>query len=164
MACDWALSKRIAAFAPVAGDFSTETDTCDADKVVSKCNPGRKKIPFIEFHGVKDDIVAYGGGELKNRRCSPAIEHFMRDWAMRNNLGTNYIKTQPKRVTVVYKYGKELEHGLVTLVVDSSIGHEWPVSTLIKPSLICTYSFRLLLRTWTIHSRGSILLHSTLLG
>ena len=64
---------------------------------------------------MKDDIVAYGGGELKNRRCSPAIEHFMRDWAMRNNLGTNYIKTQPKRVTVVYKYGKELEHGLVTL-------------------------------------------------
>jgi poly(3-hydroxybutyrate) depolymerase len=129
LACDWALSKRIAAFAPVAGNFSTGTDICDADKIILKCNPGRRKIPLIEFHGAKDEKVVYGGGELKKRKCSPSIEHFMRDWAMRNSLGPNYIKTQPKRDTFVYKYGKDLEHGLVTLVVDSSIGHEWPVST-----------------------------------
>lgn len=84
---------------------------------------------MIEFHGARDEKAVYGGGELKKRQCSPSIEHFMRDWAMRNSLGPNYIKTQPKRDTFVYKYGKDLEHGLVTLVVDSSIGHEWPVST-----------------------------------
>jgi len=84
---------------------------------------------LIEFHGAKDDIAVYGGGELKKRECLPSIEHFMHDWAMRNNLGPSTIKTQPKRDTFVYKYGKDLEHGLVTLVVDTAIGHDWPSTT-----------------------------------
>jgi len=125
LACDFLLSKRIAAFAPVSGAYYTDSETCDAETVVNKCNPGRATIPLIEFHGKNDEAVAFNGGAT-NGQCLPSVPQFIRNWAMRNGLGLNNVTIQTRKDTFVTKYGRDFEHGLVTLVVDESIGHDWP--------------------------------------
>ena len=134
LACDFALSKRIAAFAPVSGTYFVNTKTCDPEKVIMKCNAGRRKIPIIAFHGAQDEVAAFNGGE-SHGQCSPSIPQFALNWAMRDNLGVETLVTQPRLDTTVTKYGKDLERGMVTLVVDKSIGNEWPVSNVIEFTL-----------------------------
>jgi len=126
LACDFKLSKRIAAFAPVSGAFYVNKETCDdADTMLIPCNPGRKDIAMIEFHGEKDTSVAFTGG-LTNGQCLPSIPQFARNWAMQNGLGLKNVTTLVRKDTSVTKYGKDFDHGLVTLVVDTAIGHDWP--------------------------------------
>jgi poly(3-hydroxybutyrate) depolymerase len=127
LACDFRLSRRIAAFAPVSGAYYVDSEECDAETVLSYCNPGRSTIPIIEFHGKADEVVAFNGGE-RNGHCLPSIPQFMRNWAMRNSLGLKNTITQTRRDTFVTKYGSDFDYGLVTLVVDNAIGHDWPVS------------------------------------
>jgi len=128
LACDFTMSRRIAAFAPVSGTYFANTKTCDAEKVIMKCNAGRRKIPMIAFHGAKDEVAAYAGGESQGQ-CSPSIPQFIRNWAMRDGLGLTNLTTSPRQDTTVTKFGRDLETGMITLVLDKSIGHEWPSTT-----------------------------------
>lgn len=90
LACDPTASSRIAAFAGVSGAYyqGTSDANCNADTVNIKCNPGRRNVPVLEFHGKKDETIPYNGGKRRNR-CLPNIPHFMRAWGNRNGLGSN---------------------------------------------------------------------------
>jgi poly(3-hydroxybutyrate) depolymerase len=85
LACDPQASRRIAAFAGVSGAYyqGSSDANCNPNTVVIHCNPGRKNVPVLEFHGKKDDTIPYNGGKRRNR-CLPKIPHFMKAWANRN--------------------------------------------------------------------------------
>jgi poly(3-hydroxybutyrate) depolymerase len=125
LACDSLLSKRIAAFAPVSGAFYIDTLPCVPDSVSIPCNAGRKKIPFLEFHGGNDTTINYQGGERKNE-CLPSIPHFIQQWAVRDGLGLTNVTASISSNTVSYKFGTGAKSGLVEHIFDSVIGHDWP--------------------------------------
>ncbi len=125
MACDPVLSKRVAAFAPVSGAYYINTPSCSPLTVDIPCSPGRTDIPLLAFHGGDDTTIAYDGGERKNE-CLPAIPHFIQEWALRDGLGDTNVTTPLASNTVVYSYGSGQSTGLVELVFDSVIGHDWP--------------------------------------
>lgn len=123
LACDSKLSQRIAAFAPVSGAYYVDTLPCVSTTVISPCSPGRLDIPFLAFHGGNDTTIAFNGGERKNQ-CLPAIPHFIREWAARDLLSIQRNRSYPVASnTTLYSFGPR---GLVGLVYDAVIGHDWP--------------------------------------
>ncbi|KAJ6789457.1 hypothetical protein PWT90_00258 [Aphanocladium album] len=125
LACDEGTSQRIAAFAPVSGAYYTPSKGCNAETLKLICNPGRNKIPLIEFHGGNDTTISYSGGE-RNGECLPTIPHFVREWAIRDGLGTKNKTTPLAANAVTYSYGSGQDEGLVQHVFESDIGHDWP--------------------------------------
>ncbi|OAA75123.1 carbohydrate esterase family 1 protein [Akanthomyces lecanii RCEF 1005] len=125
LACDANASKRIAAFAPVSGAFYVDTSPCHPDTVKLPCNPGRKNLPFIEFHGGNDTTIHYAGGTRKEE-CLPAIPHFIQQWAVRNGLGLQNQTSKIADHTTSYTFGTGASAGLVRHVFESDIGHDWP--------------------------------------
>jgi poly(3-hydroxybutyrate) depolymerase len=125
LACDSGASQKIAAFASVSGAFYTKVseDDCDPANVKITCNPGRLPVPFIEFHGGKDETIRYYGGPRKGK-CLPTIPHYLREWAKRNDLGTQNKTATFTRDTIIYQFSKDLVLGYL----DSSIGHDWPAT------------------------------------
>lgn len=130
LACDPTLSTRIAAFAPVSGAFyinESSSTSCSPNSITIPCNPGRSKIPIIEFHGSEDSTIPYGGG-ARNGACLPSIPHWAQEWALRDGLDATNVTTNLTSDTLVYTFGGGSESGLVTLVTDFSLGHDWPSS------------------------------------
>ncbi|KAM0263711.1 hypothetical protein ACHAQJ_001025 [Trichoderma viride] len=125
LACDSALSGRIAAFAPVSGAFYVDTLPCAPNNVHMPCHSSRHDIPFLEFHGGNDTTINYQGGERK-KECLPSIPHFIQQWAVRDGLDLHNITTPISSNTVSYKFGTGVNFGLVEQVYDSVIGHDWP--------------------------------------
>jgi poly(3-hydroxybutyrate) depolymerase len=128
LACDPVLSNRFAAFAPVSGAFySKNTSTCVPATVAITCNPGRSKIPMLEFHGGKDSTIPYVG-EGRKEECLPSIPHWAQSWAARDGLSLTNQTTDMKGTndTFIYQFGSGLEFGLVTQIFDKSIAHDWP--------------------------------------
>lgn len=121
LACDPDLSVRFAVFAPVSGAYYIDNSTCDPDTIPIPCSPGRKNIPLLAFHGGKDTTIACNGGARKGQ-CLPSIPHFIQEWAARDNLAASNVTEPLAKNTVVYNFGD----GLVELVYDSVIGHDWP--------------------------------------
>lgn len=121
LACNPYLSTRFAAFAPVSGAYYVDTLPCHPDTVHMPCAASRKNIPFLTFHGGNDTTIAYAGGERKDE-CLPSIPHFIREWAIRDGLNSYNITEPLTDTTVAYIFNK----GLVKLVYDSNIGHDWP--------------------------------------
>ena len=127
LACDYSLSRRIAAFAPVSGAYYiNDVDTCYPAKVTIPCNPGRPKIPIIEFHGYKDHTIYYDGSNTRKNSCLPTIPHWTQEWAAKDGLSTTNVTTNLTSDTVVYTFGTGEEAGLVTQVTDFNLGHDWP--------------------------------------
>ena len=131
LACDSTLSTRIAAFAPVSGAFYViEPGTCVPTTVPIPCQPGRPKIPIIEFHGFNDGTIPYAGGrrDPKENGCLPAIPYWTQQWALRDGLAATNITTNLTSDTLVYTFGEGSEEGLVTQVTDfnSTFKHDWP--------------------------------------
>jgi poly(3-hydroxybutyrate) depolymerase len=89
------------------------------------CAASPREVPFLAFHGGNDTTISYEGGERKNA-CLPAIPHFIQQWAFRDRLGYHNATTPLAPNTVSYKYGSGFNFGLVELVFDSVIGHDWP--------------------------------------
>lgn len=125
--CDPKLSQRIAAFAPVAGAFYnteiTEESQCDPVTMDNPCNAGRTNIPILEMHGGNDQTIDFHGGWRKGA-CIPAIRHWTKDWAKRNNLDLNDVESSITGTDngIKYVYGD----GLVTLVkAGDDVGHVW---------------------------------------
>jgi poly(3-hydroxybutyrate) depolymerase len=119
------LSKRIAAFAPVSGAYYIDTLPCYPSTTDIPCSPSRTDIPFLAFHGGNDTTIAYLGGERKNE-CLPAISHFVQAWAARDQLCATNVTTQLAADTVSYSFGDKENSGLVELIYESNIGHDWP--------------------------------------
>ncbi|KAJ1326149.1 polyhydroxybutyrate depolymerase [Microdochium nivale] len=177
LACDPDLSKQFAAFAPVAGAYlyawpdlpmglnwdqlndgsnSFLADTTNAthcrprDDPVS-CSPGRPGIPIMAFHGGGDTEIVYTGGEQpKHLACTPSLNHWIANWARRNGLDPEDIRTSdrtsdrlPAPISTIggaggnrnkklgsdsvrYVYGEHTDpRGIVTLVWHGG-EHEWP--------------------------------------
>lgn len=117
------MSTSFAAFAPVSGAYYIDTLTCMPSTVEIPCNTTRKDIPFLAFHGGNDTTISYWGGERKNE-CLPTIPHFIRECAARDGLASQRNITIPLASdAVIYSFGLT---GLVGLVFDSVIGHDWP--------------------------------------
>ncbi|KUJ17833.1 carbohydrate esterase family 1 protein [Mollisia scopiformis] len=128
LACDPVLSTQIAAFAPVSGAFYVKNETaCKPETITIPCNPGRTKIPMLEFHGGEDNVIRYDGGGRK-KECLPSIPHWIHDWARRDGLSVKNESMELKGTndTVVYEWGSGDDEGLVKHVFDSSIKHDWP--------------------------------------
>ncbi|EXJ70405.1 uncharacterized protein A1O5_06473 [Cladophialophora psammophila CBS 110553] len=125
LACDPALSTTFAAFAPVSGAYYVDSLPCMPTTVDLPCSPGRPQIPVLAFHGGNDTTIPYTGEERKGE-CLPSIPHFIQEWALREGLGTTNITTPVANDTVKYSYGVGRDAGLVALVFDSDIGHDWP--------------------------------------
>ncbi|KUJ13908.1 carbohydrate esterase family 1 protein [Mollisia scopiformis] len=125
LACDPVLSKRMAAFAPVSGAYYIDTLPCYPSTVAIPCSAGRTDVPMLAFHGGNDTTIPYLGEERKNE-CLPTIPHFIQEWALRDGLGSSNVTTPLAVDTVTYTFGHGLETGLVGLVYESNIGHDWP--------------------------------------
>ena len=125
LACDPVLSKRFAAFAPVSGAYYVDTLPCIPTTVEIPCSAGRNDIPMLAFHGGNDSTIAYLGGERKNE-CLPTIPHFIEEWAARDGLGEKNVTTPLAAAAVTYSFGHGARAGLVELIYESNIGHDWP--------------------------------------
>lgn len=80
---------------------------------------------MLAFHGGNDSTIAYLGGERKNE-CLPTIPHFIEEWAARDGLGEKNVTTPLAADTVTYSFGHGSRAGLVELIYESNIGHDWP--------------------------------------
>ena len=128
LACDPVASRRIAAFAGVSGAYyqGTSDANCNANTVVINCNPGRKNVPIIEFHGHKDDTIPYDGGKRRNR-CLPNIPHFMRAWVNRNGYSVNSADTSLYSGHVKKsEWGSGNLKGVNTHYAIDNMPHTWP--------------------------------------
>ena len=81
LACDSAVSCRIAAFAASSGAFYK--DEALKEPFFSHCHLSRQPIPFLEFHGDKDPVIHYDG---KTTPDGPTYDIFgwIQGWAYRN--------------------------------------------------------------------------------
>lgn len=135
LACHPALSRRVAAFAPVSGAFYAPNNTqhhgasaCDPRTLVNECHNARADIPVIEFHGGNDSVIPYAG-EPRRGACLPYIPRWVQVWAGRDGLGTENTSYPLTVNATVYQFGEGAKQGLVTHVFDgSSIGHSWPAT------------------------------------
>ncbi|KAI0136866.1 carbohydrate esterase family 1 protein [Xylariales sp. AK1849] len=134
LACNQVVSQRIAAFAPVSGAFYTDDPTCGNPSTEAiPCNPGRDKIPVLDFHGGNDTTISIDGGP-RNGGCLPAIQHWVSDWVARDNLTTDTSQTESLTDSLtgsaqMYQYGDGSENGLVTFVYDGDhVNHDWPAT------------------------------------
>ena len=130
LACDPVASRKIAAFAGVSGAYyqGTSGDNCKPLTVSITCNAGRKNVPILEFHGLKDETIPYNGGVRRNR-CLPNIPHFMTAWAERNGLGESYAQTNEHNNHVKkMEWGKGDLKGINTHYSIDNMGHTWPNS------------------------------------
>ena len=128
LACHPEASRRIAAFAGVSGAYyqGTSDANCDANTVVINCNPGRKNVPIIEFHGKKDETIPYNGGKRRNR-CLPNIPHFMRAWSHRNGYDTNSADSNLYNGHVKkMEWGSGNLKGVNTHYAIDNMPHTWP--------------------------------------
>ncbi|KAK6581890.1 hypothetical protein PZA11_005587 [Diplocarpon coronariae] len=129
LACDKTLSNKFAAFAPVAGAFYIKNDTkCAPATIQVPCNPGRAKVPIIEFHGGRDGTIKYQGAP-RNGQCVPSILSWVEQWAARDGLEEpQRVESAVSRNTKLYQYqtadGGDL--GLASHVFNAVIDHSWP--------------------------------------
>ncbi|KAF7453615.1 LpqC, Poly(3-hydroxybutyrate) depolymerase [Pyrenophora tritici-repentis] len=123
LACDATATTRIAAFAPVSGAFYL-----DANQQPMPCNPSRKPIPLIDFHGWHDKTIPYGGGiNTRGNANSTSIVAYMDDWAKRDGFEvaantTSYLCSGNMRVTR-YSWDDVVIHYNYT-----NLEHDWPSS------------------------------------
>ncbi|KAJ5913164.1 hypothetical protein N7504_002047 [Penicillium tannophilum] len=115
------MSSRFAAFAPVSGAYYVDTLPCPPSTVQMPCKASRTNIPLLAFHGGNDTTISYWGGERKDE-CLPTIPHFIQQWAARDQLSRRNKTLAFAFDAVIYSFGR----GLVGLVYDSVIGHDWP--------------------------------------
>jgi poly(3-hydroxybutyrate) depolymerase len=130
LACDPVASRRIAAFAGVSGAYyqGTSDKNCNPDTVVIQCNPGRKNVPIIEFHGKKDGTIPYNGGTRRNR-CLPNIPHFMKAWALRNGYSKSSADSTLYNGHVKkFEWGSGDLKGINSHYAIDNMPHTWPNS------------------------------------
>ncbi|KAF2639028.1 alpha/beta-hydrolase [Massarina eburnea CBS 473.64] len=121
LACDADATKKIAAFAAVSGAWYLDKDT----QQLPACNPSRKPIPFLEFHGIIDDTIKYeGGNNSRDNGNTTNIPAYINAWAERDGLDVNANKTgtlcSGYQEVTTFKWGETLQHYRY-----SNFGHWW---------------------------------------
>ncbi|KAF1946992.1 poly depolymerase [Clathrospora elynae] len=123
LACDTEATKRIAAFAPVSGAFYLQ-----ANQTLPACNPSRKPVHIMEFHGFEDTTISYAGGiNTRGNANSTDIVTWVDDWARRDGFDvaankTSYLCKGKKKVTR-YSWDDVVVHYNYT-----NLNHDWPSS------------------------------------
>ncbi|KAF2152260.1 carbohydrate esterase family 1 protein [Myriangium duriaei CBS 260.36] len=130
LACDPALSQRIAAFSACSGAYyqsQLDSPTCDGTTVPMSCSAGRSNIPFFETHGDSDGVIAYNGGGHRGY-CMPSIHNFFNYKSSSQGLTTSTNMTTLSNLGVTsYSYGQDSgAAGLVTHLKVAGMDHTWP--------------------------------------
>jgi poly(3-hydroxybutyrate) depolymerase len=122
LACSPEFGGRFAAFAACSGAFYTGNANNGSD-----CHPARSPLPFVEFHGLADDVIPYEGG-VKHDASLPPIPSWFERWglnATRNNCDLKPIVTPSHSGHVLhYSYtcnGSATQHWTIDYM-----GHDWP--------------------------------------
>lgn len=135
LACDPAMSTRIAAFAIVAGAVYTD-EAMNQDKASgqplfnsSSCKPGRPHIPMIQLHGDEDELVSYHGTSFDGPTVP--VQEQMIGWLKQNDCdATTSVKIEKLAGETVTKYSYEcMQDGkpLVQHYVVHGMDHMWPL-------------------------------------
>ncbi|RYP43172.1 hypothetical protein DL770_011811 [Monosporascus sp. CRB-9-2] len=93
LACDPALSRRIAASAPVSGAYYirevAREEGCDPGSVkvpyAAAAAAAVRPVPILAFHGGADRTIKYGG-DFRRGACLLTVPHWAGLWARRNCL------------------------------------------------------------------------------
>lgn len=119
------LAGRIAAFAPIAGEFYP---------ISGGCHPARS-VPILEFHGTADPLVLYTGVPGASL---PPILQWLQDWATRDGCTVGpTIFFQQAEVTGGQWTGCQGGAAVVHYRIDGG-GHTWPGATFDVPALGAT--------------------------
>jgi polyhydroxybutyrate depolymerase len=111
LACVFA--DRIAAFAPVAGDFYPQ---------VGGCHPARP-APIVELHGTLDAINPYEGSL---RLDYPPVGTWLSDWAQRDGCGAAPVFTRMNADVTAEQWSDCRDGAAVLHYRLTGIGHIWP--------------------------------------
>lgn len=109
---------RIAAFAPVSGNFYA---------LPGGCRPGRP-VAILDFHGTRDPLLPYNGIPISEEPAwpLPSIAQWLSDWASRNGCTRGpVIFLQESRVTGEQWSGCSRNASVVHYRVNGG-GHAWP--------------------------------------
>lgn len=136
LACDPQLSTQIAAFAPVsAAIYIPGVKSADCLGTIPQtlnfpCNPGRKDVPILEFHGLQDQVISYNGGPRRSG-CLISIPHWLDDWADMQGYGSAVTRTSlydGNVIKIEYATGTE-NQGIITNYAINNWDHDWPSRT-----------------------------------
>ena len=114
LACEF--SSRIAAFAPVAGDYYPQPGGCHPTHPVS----------LLEIHGTADSVNPYeGSAELRY----PAVGAWLAAWAQRDGCVQKPVVTMAGQGVAIEEW-RSCNGGVVVLHYQlSGVGHIWPGAT-----------------------------------
>ncbi|KAK7042493.1 Alpha/Beta hydrolase protein [Favolaschia claudopus] len=139
LACTPATASLFAAFAPVSAALYAGANPTD-------CNPGRP-VPIINFHGLADKIVPFGGQDADHRGrteyATPNISEYREAWANRNGcasitaqqaaaadhkLGYNAVISHPHTHTTLKESpcSANDSQAVVNGFTVKELGHSWP--------------------------------------
>jgi polyhydroxybutyrate depolymerase len=105
------LADRIAAIAPVSGDYQRYED----------CHPARP-VPVVAFHGTGDPLIPYQG----NRVALPAIPTWAAAWAARNGCDATPAVTYHQGDVTGQTWDGCRDSAIVTLYTIAGGKHDWP--------------------------------------
>jgi poly(3-hydroxybutyrate) depolymerase len=115
LACDKELSTKFAAFAAVGGAFGRAKE---GEGIWGTCEPGRKKIPIAEIHGMDDRIYPYYLKEGENGKIRTIPPHWIEDWAERNECGEP-IRDPKVSTDDEFTFVTKLDNGYMTETIES---------------------------------------------
>lgn len=127
------ISDKIAAIGPVMATVHNE---------IAKKNPGRK-IPVIYFHGTKDPLAYYDGGDIvSGKDISLSAEGLVEYWVERNGCGNEpkveelSDKVDDETKITKYIYKNEKENIEVIFYKVEGGGHTWPGGLQYLPEVV----------------------------
>lgn len=114
------LSRRIAAFGPVAAAVTLPVDWC----------PDSRPAPMIAFHGTADRFTPYNGAKVwLAPEPFPSIQEWTATWARRNRCGPNPIDSVVAADVTRLEYTNCADEAAVVLYTIKGGGHTWPGGT-----------------------------------
>lgn len=127
------LAGRIAAFAPVSGNFYA---------LPGGCHPGRP-VPILDFHGTADTVLPYKGisPTVNPTWPLPPIPQWLQDWASRDGCTTGPVTfLQESRVTGEQWTGCQGNVTVIHYRINGG-GHAWPPAIDGRPGIDVIWSF-----------------------
>ncbi|HLH62289.1 MAG TPA: PHB depolymerase family esterase [Ktedonobacteraceae bacterium] len=112
------LGMRIAAFAPVSGNFYA---------IPGGCYPGRP-LPILDIHGTADPLLPYNGipSSVNPQWPLPAIPDWLHDWAVRDGCTVGPVIFLQTSMAVGEQWTHCLGDGAVVHYRMIGEGHSWP--------------------------------------
>jgi polyhydroxybutyrate depolymerase len=112
------LAGRIAAFAPVSGNFYAPP---------GGCHPGRP-VPILDVHGTKDPILPYAGISVSENPAwpLPSIPHWLQDWASRDGCTRGPVTFFQQSTVTGEQWTACQGNATVVHYRTEGGGHSWP--------------------------------------